>query len=109
MGLFVNCELTFIKNLNRRLASSDCLASRTKKQLNWPTNYYFRAVNDCPDCNRKCIRGTISADCTRCTCEHHVITGKVLDGNSNPINGANIYKLGYYDVLAKTTQSGQFR
>ena len=64
---------------------------------------------ECPDCNRICSFGTLSKDCTKCTCEHHVVTGKITDENGNVIINAVIYKLGHYDALGKTKNDGTFR
>ena len=64
---------------------------------------------DCPDCKRQCDRGTLSADCTRCTCEDHVITGFIRDEQNNPIAGASIYKYGHYDLVAQTDRGGRYR
>ena len=71
----------------------------------------LRAELDCPDCSRKCPvgSGTLNADCTKCTCEHHEIQGIVQDTEGNPIFEAGIYKLGHYDQLAKTDRAGKFR
>ena len=35
----------------------------------------FSASAGCPNCDRICTYGTLNADCTKCTCEDHVIEG----------------------------------
>ena len=72
-------------------------------------SFVFSARVDCPDCSRKCERGTLSADCTKCTCEDHIITGKVVDEDGNPIVGAGIYKYGHYDLLMNTDRLGLYK
>ena len=70
---------------------------------------YFRASVACPDCSRKCETGTLSKDCTRCTCEDHEITGVIRDEQENPIAGAALYKYGHYDKVGETDRGGRYR
>ena len=72
-------------------------------------NVVLSVPNLCPDCGRKCSRGSLSADCTTCTCEHHVIEGRVTNAQNQPIPEVTLYKQGYHRPLATTDQSGQFR
>ena len=55
------------------------------------------------------ISGTLNSDCTKCTCEDHVIMGTVFDENEAPVAGASIYKYGHYDKLGETDRLGQYR
>ena len=71
--------------------------------------YFNSAPVECPDCSRKCKTGTLSSDCTRCTCEDHIITGYIRDEQNNPIAGASIYKYGHYDLVAQTDRVGRYR
>ena len=64
---------------------------------------------ECPDCNRVCEMGTLNKECTKCTCEDHIITGTVYDEQSNPIVGASLYKFGHYDKLGVTDRVGKYR
>ena len=72
-------------------------------------NLILSVPNLCPDCGRKCARGTLSVDCTTCTCEHHVIQGRVSNAENEPIPDVTLYKQGYHRPLATTDQSGMFR
>jgi len=63
----------------------------------------------CPDCNRVCDRGTLNKECTKCTCEDHKITIIVTDTTGNPLEDAQIYKLGHYDMLGRSNRHGEFR
>lgn len=69
----------------------------------------FSAAIECPDCNRVCEMGTLNKECTKCTCEDHIITGTVYDEQSNPIVGASLYKFGHYDKLGVTDRVGKYR
>lgn len=39
------------------------------------------------DCSRTCKVGTLSRDCRSCTCEGHVITGRITDEYNRPLQG----------------------
>lgn len=80
----------------------DCLGDSTETKD-------CSAKIECPDCNRQCFKGTLNEQCTKCTCEHHIITGTVTDSDGNPLKSASIYKLGHYDKLAETDRTGKFR
>ena len=71
--------------------------------------HIFSALIECPDCNRVCEMGTLNKECTKCTCEDHIITGTVYDEQSNPIVGASLYKFGHYDKLGVTDRVGKYR
>ena len=69
----------------------------------------FSAPLLCPDCNRVCERGTLNKECTKCTCEDHKIRIVVTDTTGNPLENAQIYKLGHYDMLGRSNRHGEFR
>ena len=71
--------------------------------------FVLSAPIECPDCNRVCEMGTLNKECTKCTCEDHIITGTVYDEQSNPIVGASLYKFGHYDKLGVTDRVGKYR
>lgn len=62
------------------------------------------------DCSRNCTTGTLNAACDACTCDHHVVTGRVLTINGAPLSEANISLAETpYNVLAQTNISGHFK
>nr|XP_039262684.1 uncharacterized protein LOC120338794 [Styela clava] len=75
--------------------------------------YQIRTCNapiECPDCSRICDVGTLSKDCRRCTCEGHIITGKITDEYENPLPGVKIYKGdGATLLLGGTNNDGKFQ
>ncbi|KAJ7388625.1 hypothetical protein OS493_036591 [Desmophyllum pertusum] len=63
----------------------------------------------CPDCSKICVRGTLNVGCDACTCEDHVLTGRVQTKNNAPLADAKISLVETpYNVLAQTNASGFF-
>ncbi|XP_022798194.1 cartilage intermediate layer protein 1-like [Stylophora pistillata] len=63
----------------------------------------------CPDCSRNCTIGTLNTACDACTCDHHVLTGRVLTVNDAPLSEVNISLAETpYRILAQTNVSGYF-
>ncbi|XP_022798209.1 cartilage intermediate layer protein 1-like isoform X1 [Stylophora pistillata] len=63
----------------------------------------------CPDCSQNCTTGTLNAACDACTCDHHVLTGRVVTVDDTPLSEAKISLTGTpYNILAKTNISGHF-
>ena len=61
------------------------------------------------DCNRTCFKGTLNDECNACTCDDHVLTGRVLSETNVPLFEANISLAETpYRVLAQTNISGFF-
>ena len=61
------------------------------------------------DCNRTCVKGTLNSECNACTCDDHVLTGRILGETNVPLSGANISLAETpYKVLAQTNISGFF-
>ncbi|KAL9962540.1 hypothetical protein ACROYT_G031648 [Oculina patagonica] len=64
---------------------------------------------NCPDCNRKCIKGTLNDECNACTCDDHVLTGRILSKTNVSLSEASIALVeSPYRVLAQTDISGFF-
>ncbi|XP_078383323.1 cartilage intermediate layer protein 1-like [Oculina patagonica] len=63
----------------------------------------------CPDCSKTCTIGTLNAACDACTCDQHVLTGRVLTEDDAPLLEANISLVETpYTILAQTNASGFF-
>ncbi len=61
------------------------------------------------DCNRACVKGTLNDECNACTCDDHVLTGRILGETNVPLSEANISLAeSPYRVLAQTNISGFF-
>ncbi|KAJ7388627.1 ADP-ribosylation factor-like protein 13B [Desmophyllum pertusum] len=61
------------------------------------------------DCSKICVKGTLNAACDACTCENHVLTGRVQTKNDAPLADAKISLAETpYNVLAQTNASGFF-
>ena len=61
------------------------------------------------DCNRTCVNGTLNDECSACTCDDHVLTGRVLSETNVPLSEANISLAETpYRVLGQTNISGFF-
>ena len=61
------------------------------------------------DCSKNCTIGTLNAACDACTCDHHVLTGRVLTKDDVPLSEANIsLSATPYNILAQTNVSGFF-
>ncbi|KAJ7388618.1 hypothetical protein OS493_036584 [Desmophyllum pertusum] len=61
------------------------------------------------DCSKTCVKGTLNAACDACTCENHVLTGRVQTKNDAPLSEAKISLAETpYNVLAQTNASGFF-
>ena len=61
------------------------------------------------DCNMTCVKGTLNDECSACTCDAHVLTGRVLSETNVPLAEANISLAETpYRVLAQTNISGFF-
>lgn len=74
-------------------------------------NYQNKTCADwgCPDCNKVCVKGTLNAKCDACTCEDHVLTGRVLTKKNAPLSEAEISLAETpYNVLAQTNATGFF-
>lgn len=64
---------------------------------------------NCPDCNRTCVNGTLNDECSACTCDDHVLTGRILSETNVPLSEANISLAETpYRVLGQTNISGFF-
>ncbi|XP_078383573.1 cartilage intermediate layer protein 1-like isoform X1 [Oculina patagonica] len=64
---------------------------------------------DCPDCNRICAKGTLNDECNACTCDDHMLTGRILGETNVPLSEANISLAETpYRVLTQTNISGFF-
>lgn len=61
------------------------------------------------DCSKTCVKGTLNAACDACTCDSHVITGRVQSKNGAPISEVSISLAETpYKVLAQTNDRGFF-
>ena len=61
------------------------------------------------DCSRNCTTGTLNAACDACTCDHHVLTGRVMTVDDSPLSEANISLAETpYNVITQTNVSGYF-
>ncbi|KAL9962558.1 hypothetical protein ACROYT_G031666 [Oculina patagonica] len=61
------------------------------------------------DCSKTCTIGTLNAACDACTCDQHVLTGRVLTEDDAPLLEANISLVETpYTILAQTNASGFF-
>ena len=62
------------------------------------------------DCLQTCIKGTLNAACDACTCDNHILTGRVQTKNGAPLSEAKIALLETpYRVLAQTDDKGFFK
>ena len=62
------------------------------------------------DCLKTCIKGTLNAACDACTCDNHILTGRVQTKNGAPISEAKIaLSETPYRVLAQTDDKGFFK
>ncbi|KAM9762086.1 cartilage intermediate layer protein 1 [Menidia menidia] len=64
----------------------------------------------CPvQCQRVCVEGRPSEDCSRCVCEGHVLRGAVRSLTGVPVAGASVALASHpKDVRAHTDQKGEF-
>ena len=61
------------------------------------------------DCNRTCVKGKLNSECNACSCDGHVLTGRVLGESNVPLAETNISLVeAPYRVLAQTNISGFF-
>ena len=62
------------------------------------------------DCLQTCIKGTLNAACDACTCDNHILTGRVQTKDGAPISEAKIaLSETPYKVLAQTDDKGFFK
>ncbi|KAI8498471.1 hypothetical protein Bbelb_236730 [Branchiostoma belcheri] len=61
------------------------------------------------DCSRVCTVGTLNAACDACTCDNHVLDGRVTDTRNAPLDGAEIYLAEKpWEVASTTNSTGRF-
>ena len=64
----------------------------------------------CLDCRKTCIKGTLNTACDACTCDNHILTGRVQTKSSAPVSGAKVtLSETPYNVVAQTDDKGFFK
>ena len=82
-----------------RLHSSLCLTGPKKPQI----ICYL-------DCRKTCVKRTLNSACDACTCDDHVLTGRVQNTNNAPIAGAKVaLSETPYKALTRTGDKGFFK
>ena len=94
-----------------KLRSLNPETESTIKRFNkWFLRSYPQFCDIDLDCRKTCLKGTLNSACDACTCDNHVLTGRVQTTNNAPIAGAKVaLSETPYKALARTDDKGFFK